>query len=72
MFLFVCSGSPCRPQYDYHISLLARVIRAIKLLLKNMHLTAISIILKHSLAVVMHSLRTFTSHKQLYNAINAT
>lgn len=45
---------------------------AIKLLLKNMHLTAISIILKHSLAVVMHSLRTFTSHKQLYNVINAT
>ena len=41
MFLFVCSRSPCGPQYDYHTSLLAEIIRAIKLLFRYIPMTTI-------------------------------
>lgn len=42
MFMFVCSRSPCGPQYDYHTSLLVEMIRAIKLLFRYMPMTTIS------------------------------
>lgn len=40
--MFVCSRSPCGPQYDYHTSLLVEMIRAIKLLFRYMPMTTIS------------------------------